>query len=61
MKYSILKRFCDNVSKVTTNEILGAVKSFAHTQHVTASYGGLTARASAVFDWNLWCGSHGLD
>lgn len=60
-KYSTLASFCDNVPKVTTNEIIGTVKTFAHTQDIAAPYGCLTAQASVGLDPNAWCRPHGID
>ena len=52
-QYSTLASFCDNVSKITTNEIFRTVESFAHTQHGTAPDGCLTGRASAGSESNM--------
>lgn len=60
-KYSTLASSCDNISEVTTNEILGTVKTFAHTQDVAAPYGCLTARASVGLESNARCRLYGID
>ena len=60
-KYSTLASSYDDVPKLTTNEILRTVKTFAHTQDIAAPYGCLAARASVGLDPNAWCRPHGID